>query len=255
MQILVIILIILVGLACGSFLNVCISRIPLRQSIIMPSSYCLSCGRKISPLDNIPLFSFLFLRGKCRYCHTAIAWHHPVVELVTPLFFLTVYFQAGFHLNLLFFKYVLFISGSIIIFFTDLSYRIVPDVVSLPMILCGIVFSILPGSDVTLFSSLLGAASGFFLFLFIAVIYNRLLKREGLGGGDIKLIAAIGSFLGLQGVFFTILVSSVMALIILILFRYDKTREFAYGPFLVAGSFFYILSGKLLFKLYTSLFI
>ncbi len=245
--------ILLTGFAFGSFFNVVICRIPAKESLLIPSQ-CPSCKRKILFYDNIPLISYLLLKGKCRYCSGKIHWHYPLVEIITPIIFLLTFIIVDNNFSLLFFKYIIFTSGCIIIFFTDIKAGIIPDLISLPLIVIGIIFSLFPGSDITTGSSLIGAVTGFILFLGIAVIYGRIRKKESLGGGDIKFIAAVGGFLGFIGLIFTILISSTLALCILIVSGHKKDVEFPYGPFLVIGSFIYIFLGKIMIDFYLSLF-
>src|SRR3989338_4832977 len=139
MDILIPIFIFLFGAAIGSFSNVCIYRLPKKLSIISPSSQCPNCGKNISPFDNIPIISFLILRGRCRYCQFPISWRYPIVELITGLIFLSLY--LNFRISPQFFIYALLCTSLIIIAFIDLEYKIIPDIITLPGILIGLIIS------------------------------------------------------------------------------------------------------------------
>jgi len=240
----------LFGLALGSFLNVCISRIPQNKSVVLPASYCPACHTNIKKRDNIPILSYLFLKGKCRNCRTKIPMHHLIVEIVTPLLFIALFWRQGSKPDIIFFKYVIFISFGLILFFIDLHKRLLPDKLTLPLIITGLLFALLPGSDITAVSAISASFSGFVLFLLLAYVFQLLTGKDALGGGDIKLIAAIGMFVGIYGVFFVIIMSSVIALLTLLLLKHDLKKEFPFGPFLIAATFIHILFGELLIRNY-----
>ncbi|MCD4797298.1 MAG: prepilin peptidase [Candidatus Cloacimonetes bacterium] len=246
------IFLIITGASFGSFFNVCIYRIPRKESIVFPASHCPKCGVKIKPWNNIPIISFIVLGRKCKSCGNAIHWHYLLVEILTPIIFILIFIRFGF--SFLFVKYIIFFSFGIIIFFIDLFKKIVPDVLSLPLIIIGIVFSLFPSNDITLLYSISGALLGFIIFLFTAYVFRIILKKDSLGGGDIKLITAIGSFTGIIGMVFTIFCSSAAALIILIILKHDREKEFPFGPFLILGTFFYVVAGNYLLNLYLNLF-
>ncbi len=244
----------LFGAVFGSFFNVCIYRIPRRESIVFPGSHCPHCNKKIKPADNIPILSYLLLKGKCRNCGFKIPIQYLLVELLTPVLFILLYISTGFSLNPVFLKYIIFISAGIIIFFIDFNQQIIPDVISLPLIVIGIAVSFLPAIDVTWKSALSGAIFSFVVFLATAYVFKLFTGKESLGGGDIKLMTAIGSFIGIIGTIFTIFFSSAIALIILIVIGHDRRKEFPFGPFLILGAFLYILAGRFLTEIYLSLF-
>jgi leader peptidase (prepilin peptidase)/N-methyltransferase len=243
--------VLLLGMAFGSFFNVCIYRIPNGKSLL-PKSHCPGCNKPIKPANNIPIFSFLFLKGKCQTCGCKIPWHYFVVELITPLLFALLYLKFGFSLLLL--KYLVFCSAAIIIFFIDLFHKIIPDVISLPLIVAGLLFSFFSAGDISLLTSFLAAFFGFVVFLLTGYIFDLITKRESLGGGDIKLIAGIGSFLGFVGLIFTVFFASLAALIILLILKHDRSKVFPFGPFLVLGAVVYIFLGNTLFQSYLNLF-
>lgn len=251
MEILIVVFLFLLGMAFGSFFNVCIYRLPQKQSLI-PDSRCPQCDTPIKFYQNIPIFSYILLKGKCAHCGAKIHWHYFLVELITPLLFISLFFNFGFSFLLL--KYIIFISAGIVIIFIDSFHKIIPDVISLPLLFIGLLFSLLPASDLKFVEAVIGTAFGFFLFWITSIAFDKLMKRESLGGGDIKLIAAIGSFLGIVGTIFTIIISSFSAIVLLLIIRHDKTKEFPFGPFLIFAAFCYILFGNICFDLYINLF-
>ena len=245
---------VILGAAFGSFFNVCIYRIPRKESIVFPGSHCPQCNKKIKPADNIPILSYLLLKGKCRDCGFKIPAQYLLVELLTPVLFILLYISTGSSLNLVFFKHIIFISAGLIIFFIDFNQQIIPDVISLPLIVIGIAVSFFPAIDITWKSALSGAVFSFVVFLATAYVFKLFTGKESLGGGDIKLMTAIGSFIGIAGTIFTIFFSSGIALIILIVIGHDRRKEFPFGPFLIFGAFLYILAGRFLTEIYLNLF-
>jgi len=242
------------GTVFGSFFNVCISRIPKKKSIVFPDSSCPNCKTKIKPYHNIPIISYILLKGKCAYCGSKIDIHHFFVELLTPVLLILLYAGQNEQISLVFFKYAIFISFGLIIFFIDLYHSIIPDKLSFPLIVIGLFFSILPNTDVSWISSVIGSLSGFILFFGTAFIFQKTTGKDGLGGGDIKLIAAIGAFLGIWGTLFTVIFSSLIALVLLLIIKHDRKKHFPFGPFIIAGAFTYILAGDTLIMLYLRLF-
>ena len=233
------------GLCIGSFLNVCIYRLPLGKSIIRPRSMCPSCGRAIHALDNIPLFSFLILRGKCRNCDTPIPWRYPLVELITGLFAVCVFLKFGLDARTLI--YFLFIAGLLVITFIDIDHKIIPDIISLPGIPVGFVAAFMI-PDLSYKNSLAGILIGGGSLYAVAWIYTLITRREGMGGGDIKLLAMIGAFIGWQGVIFTIFsasaVGTAVGLTQMIISRGNMKLAIPFGPFLSIGAITYIFFGR-----------
>jgi len=227
----------LFGLLIGSFVNVCIYRLPRGESIVFPSSNCPACKAKIHPLDNIPWISFLILKGKCRHCRAAISIRYPLVEALHGLGFLFIFKQFG--LTAQAGIYLLFFSSLIAVTFIDLSHQIVPDVITLPGMVLGVITAstILPTGPL---NSLIGLFLGGGLFYLVALLSLALLKREGMGGGDIKLIAMIGAFLGWRGMLLTIFLAALSGSLIgiaLILFRGKNRADLIpFGPFLALGA-------------------
>ena len=231
-MILVIALIFLFGIVIGSFLNVCILRIPEDLSIVAPGSRCPQCQTPIRWYDNVPVFGWLWLRGKCRNCGLAISPMYPLVELTTGLLFVACYLEFG--LTQAAVKWLFFTCLIIVLTITDLRIRILPDVVNWPGFVAGLFFSaVVPPDDrtavflyVTLFhrmpsrpvqgllDALLGAAFGSFLLWAVAALYRRVRGREGMGMGDVKMMAMVGAFLGVRGAFLTILLGTLLGTLV-----------------------------------------
>jgi leader peptidase (prepilin peptidase)/N-methyltransferase len=225
----------LFGIVIGSFLNVCISRIPEGLSIVSPGSRCPRCLKPIKPYDNIPVFGWLILRGKCRNCGLPISPMYPLVELATGLIFLLTYFEYG--ISLLTLKWLIFSCMIIVLVVTDLRVRLLPDLVNFPGLAMGLVFAFrVPIPDSTagmlfflagfrnypfqsdiffnVLNAVLGALVGSMLLWGAAAVYKLVRKREGMGMGDVKMMAMVGAFLGPRGAFLTILLGTLLGSII-----------------------------------------
>ena len=246
---------IFLGLTVGSFLNVVIARLPKNQSIVKPPSHCPECKTAIKWYDNIPALSYLILRGRCRACKATISFRYVFIELITALLFLTVKLRFGWDILLLVCDWPL-ISILIAITFIDLEHRIIPDVLSLGGLVLGLATSHwVP--DLGLVSSLSGAALGFGLFYGVAWLYQWRTGKSGMGGGDVKLLAMLGAFLGPMGVLVTVLVSSVVGSVIGISWAFMSKQpnvmkvSIPYGPFLVIGGLYYYLIGNLWLRFMT----
>ncbi|MBW2367453.1 MAG: prepilin peptidase [Deltaproteobacteria bacterium] len=244
----------LFGLCIGSFLNVCIYRLPLSQSIVKPRSACPECGNVISAYDNIPVISYLWLRGKCRHCRTPISFRYPLVELLTGLLALSVFkvFGLGFPGGV----YFIFTAGLLMITFIDIDHRIIPDVISLPGIAFFFLCSLfLPHS---VLDSVLGILAGGGSLYLVAWGYHALTGKEGMGGGDIKLLAMIGALAGWKGVLFTIFVGSslgcIVGLILMIRARSNMKLAVPFGPFLSVGAIVHTFFGPQLIHWYLNVF-
>ncbi|MGA2462962.1 MAG: prepilin peptidase [Thermodesulfobacteriota bacterium] len=228
---------IMFGAIVGSFLNVCIIRLPKEESIIIPGSHCPQCNHPIKFYDNFPLISYLLLGGKCRYCKRSISAQYPLVEGTTAISSLLLFLKYG--LSLSYFFYFSFVAALIIITLIDLYHQIIPDVISIPGIGVGLLGAlIIP--HITFFNSLLGILLGGGSLFVVATFYQWLFKREGMGGGDVKLLAMIGAFLGWDAVILTILLSSLIGSITGIIIMVLKGKDFKYaipfGPFLSLGA-------------------
>jgi len=228
---------IVLGAIVGSFLNVCISRLPKGESIISPSSHCPHCGHPIKFYDNIPLTSYLLLRGRCRSCKRSISVQYPLVEGITALSSLLLFLKYGLSLSYLF--YFSFVAALIVITVIDLYHQIIPDVISIPGIGVGLLGALIV-PHLTFFHSLMGVLLGGGSLFLVATLYQWLFKREGMGGGDVKLLAMIGAFLGWDAVILTILLSSLVGSVTGIVIMVLKGKDFKYaipfGPFLSFGA-------------------
>ena len=244
-----------VGAVVGSFLNVLIFRIPDGQSIVLPSSHCPKCGHAVRVYDNIPIISYLILRGKCRDCHEKISVQYPVVEAITALISLFLFLKFG-----LSFKYLssfIFTCALITITFIDLRHQIIPDVISLPGIPVFFLLAVF-FMNLTIWESLLGILIGGGCLFAIAFTYEIITKREGMGGGDIKLLAMLGAFLGWKSLFFILFVSSLLGAVIgvsaMIIKGQDMKYAVPFGPFLSIAAVLYLFVGadvtRLLFFYY-----
>jgi leader peptidase (prepilin peptidase)/N-methyltransferase len=265
----------LFGLVVGSFLNVCILRIPADKSIVLPASSCTKCGKAIAPYDNIPVLSWLILGGKCRNCKTNISPMYPAVELLTGLLFVACYFAFGLTVDAL--KWAIFSALLVVLTITDLRERILPDVVNFFGVGVGLLFSFFtkptdgtalwianrlfdfpPPQPVLSFAdAVLGAAVGSGLLWVVAEGYFRLRGREGMGLGDVKMMAAVGVFLGLKRTLMTILagslLGSVIGILLISLSKKDRNYELPFGTFLGAGGLLVLFFGTPVLQWYQSL--
>lgn len=227
------------GLIIGSFLNVCIYRIPRGESIVFPPSHCPNCGRRLKPIHILPVLSFLLLGGKCAYCKEKISAMYPLVELGTGLLFTFLLFKFGF--GILFLKYCFLSSILIVICFIDAKSQIIPDEVILLGLLAGIIFSCIDSKNL-LKNYIPGALIGSGILLFIVII-----SKGGMGGGDVKLMAVIGMFLGWRKAILTLFVSFILggifAFILLVTRRKSGKDTIAFGPFLGTAAMLTIFSG------------
>ena len=240
------------GAVVGSFLNVVILRLPdPEQSIVFPGSHCPKCGTDLHWYENIPILSYLFLGGKCRTCKTGISVQYPVVELCTALLTMALYNMFG--LSFAFFFYFLFTSALVVIVFIDIHHQIIPDVISLPGILIGFAGSFF-NPLVSWQQSGMGILLGGGILYAIALIYYILTKRDGMGGGDIKLLAMIGAFLGWQSLLYVIFASSLTGSLIgigtLVLQGRGAGTRIPFGPFLAVGALSWLFYQPLILKLW-----
>lgn len=248
------------GLVIGSFLNVCIVRLPMDYSVVEPRSHCGGCGRFIAWYDNIPVLSWILLRARCRYCGVPLSWRYPLVEALTGLLFFLVVSGTGVSWAAL--KWCVFSAWLVELGFSDLETRILPDEFTKSGILAGLflapvvfvpagITSMLAGATPQAFASLVDAAAGaLFLpaaLLLVAQAYVRWRGVEGLGYGDVKLVAMLGAFLGLDSAILAVAISSVLGLMVgipwILLQRKDaRTYELPYGTFLAAGGLILMLA-------------
>jgi len=235
----------------GSFLNVCIIRLPKKLSLIKPSSHCPHCQSSIRFYDNVPLLSYVILGGKCRHCKARISPRYFLVEGLSGIMALALYRTFGLTPEVL--VYFVFFSALLVIIFIDLDTWTIPDVITLPGIVAGVGASfVLPRLGP--WQSLIGLLTGGGILFLVAMGYQLLRKREGMGGGDIKLLAMIGAFLGLPGVIYTLFASSVIgSLAGALLMLKDKSgggTRIPFGPFLAMAAMSYVFWGPTLISWY-----
>ncbi len=248
------------GALVGSFLNVCIFRLPKGESIVSPPSHCPACNTPIPFYDNIPLISYLFLRTRCRYCGARISFRYFVVELLMAVLALALLLRVG--LGLGYFAYFVFGASLIVITFIDLDEGIVPDVISLPGIGLGLLLSIvnwlLPMDPLSVLpspmSSLMGVLLGGGSLLGVAWAYQLFTGREGMGGGDVKLLAMVGAFVGWPALpvalFFASLTGSLIGLGLMILKQADGKLALPFAPFLCLGAILHLFVGEIIINFY-----
>ncbi|MBW1846608.1 MAG: prepilin peptidase [Deltaproteobacteria bacterium] len=239
------------GLCVGSFSNVCIYRLPLSKSLKSPPSNCPHCSSPIRFYDNIPLVSYILLKGKCRQCQKRISFRYPFVEMLGGVFALFIYLKYGFTLEAL--VYYTFIICLVIITFIDIDHQIIPDIISLPGIPIGFLASFaLP--SITFIDSLIGILAGGGSLFIVLWAYHLITGIEGMGGGDVKLLAMIGAIVGWEGVILTIFISSITGTIVglFIMLRTKKGLKLAvpFGPFLSTGAILYVFYGSELIQWY-----
>ncbi|GLI53332.1 prepilin peptidase [Thermodesulfovibrio yellowstonii] len=236
------------GLIVGSFLNVCIYRIPRKISIIKPASFCPACGNSIKLWHNIPVLSFILLKGKCDYCGSRISFRYSFVEILNGIFYVLAYLSFGLTPYLLFI--LIFISAMIVVSFIDLDFQIIPDQISIPLIFIGFIFSLFSHGYTGFVSdfkeSLLGIVVGGGSLLIVSII-----SKGGMGGGDIKLNAAVGAFLGWKAALLTIFIGSLAGSIVgIIIFKKTGNRKIPFGPFLSIGALICLFLGEKILNWY-----
>ena len=245
----------ILGCCLGSFFNVVIHRLPRRQSIVQPGSHCPQCGQPIRFYHNIPLLSYLLLRGRSSCCGKPISLRYPLVEGLTGILGLLLFQRFGWHIQ--FAIESCFVSLLIVIAFIDLDTYLIPDVLSLFGIVIGLGCSLV-GPHLSWLESLLGIILGGGFFYLIAVGYQYFRHQEGLGGGDIKLLAMIGAFTGWMGALFAVLAASVVGTVIglIVMYRSRKglTTMLPFGPFLALGAVSYVFWGQAFYLWYLNRF-
>lgn len=270
----------ILGLLVGSFLNVVILRLPSRlehewmmqareflgqedseppsapPGIVFKSSHCFQCKHALSPLDNIPLLSFLFLRGRCRYCKTPISWQYPLVELITALASAVVAWKLGFGWPLLAglaFTWILIAASGI-----DARTQLLPDQLTLPLLWLGLLISLVP-LFVEPSESIIGAAIGWLSLWSVFWLFKLMTGKEGMGYGDFKLLAALGAWMGISALLPTILLSSLIGAVVggvaLAAKGKDKSTPIPFGPFIAAAGWAWFVFGNELFAFYRQWFL
>lgn len=240
------------GLVLGSFLNVCIYRLPLKKSIVYPPSNCPHCGAKIRFYDNIPVISYAILMGKCRNCKGPISIRYPVVECITGLLSLALFYRFGVSGH--YFAFMAFSASLVIITFIDLQHKIIPDVISIPGIILGFCFALLGFTGVRWSASLIGMLAGGGCLFAVGIIFEWITGKEGMGGGDVKLLAMIGAWMGWRGLPFVVLISSLAGALIggiaLIAAGRGMRTKIPFGPFLSLGALIQFFFGSELIAWY-----
>jgi leader peptidase (prepilin peptidase)/N-methyltransferase len=243
----------LAGLIVGSFLNVCILRIPAEESIVFPGSHCPACGHAIRWYDNIPLLSYLALGGRCRDCHARIPARYPLVELLTGLLFAAIW-AHGFEPRVAA-LYTILGAGYVVITFIDIDHKIIPDVITIPALWIAPAVAFVVG-QMTFKSSLIGIAVGGGFLWAIAAGSEFVRKQEGMGFGDVKLLAMVGAYQGWEAALFALVIGSVLGTIVgltlMIVRRGRLDMEIPFGPFLVAGALLHLFGGPAFLNWYFS---
>jgi leader peptidase (prepilin peptidase) / N-methyltransferase len=245
----------ILGLCVGSFLNVIIARIPEGRSIVRPGSACPRCGKLIAWYDNLPVLSYMLLRGRCRSCREPISWRYPAVEIICGVLFVLAYRRFEPVLTLP--SALVLLAGLVAITAIDLDHQIIPDVLSLPGIAVGILFSLAPGG-IGWVPSLLGVLLGGGVFAVIIVASTLVLGQAGMGVGDVKLGAMLGAFLGWKLALLSILLSTLLggplAAGLLVTGRKGRKDPIPFGPFLALGGFISLFWGDALLAWYFAQF-
>ena len=261
------IIVFIFGSIVGSFLNVCIHRMPKSESIVWPRSHCPKCQKRIPGYDNIPFLSFILLKGKCRFCREKISWRYPFVELLTAVLMLTLFNRFG--LGYTFFLYMVMLWGLIIATFVDIGHRIIPDEVSVGGMIVGFIMVSVTGfafgpvkfSFIPMWGSFKGAIAGggiiYLTGVLFDLVYFKLLKRpaingetESMGQGDVKLLAMIGAFMGWKLALLTFFLAPFLGIIVAVInLVTKKDHTIPYGPFLSIGALLALFWGNRIIQL------
>jgi leader peptidase (prepilin peptidase)/N-methyltransferase len=237
----------LVGLCFGSFLNVCILRLPHEQSLVRPPSTCPKCGKRIAWRDNIPVVSWLLLRGKCRNCGAPISLQYPVIELLVGALWAAAVLYYGVSVHAL--AAAVFMTILLGIAITDARHYIIPDEFTWGGLVLGLALS-LDGGGPGLVQAILGAAAGFGLLYVVARAGQWVFKEEAMGGGDIKMMAMVGAFVGWQGVLLTVFAGALLGTLIFVPLSLKKKRLVPFGVFLALGAAVTYVAGPALISWY-----
>ena len=251
------------GAIVGSFLNVCIHRLPRGESIVSPPSHCPHCKTPIKPYDNLPILSYLILRGRCRKCGERFSPRYLVVELLTAASFLLIFLLYLSNIPLMI-VYIAFVSSLIVVFFADLEHQIIPNEISVGGIVFGLAASIAypplhftPSHSIAILRSVTGLVVGGGVFWLIRILGRRVFKKEAMGFGDVKLMAYIGALLGwkivLLTTFFASLLGSMVGLSLIVTGKAELGSRLPFGPYLCVGAVTSFLFGNQLVSWYLSL--
>ncbi len=232
------------GLIFGSFANVCIYRMPRNMSVVKPNSHCISCNAFIKWYDNIPIVSYIFLKGKCRRCKSKISLKYPLVEFSCVILFLSMYYLYGFAFMLI--PFCLLVFSLLVTTIIDFEFKIIPDEISFMLMIVGFFtsfFNLNLGETIgqRVLNSFLGFLVGGGSLFIIAVIGKFIFKKDAMGGGDIKVMAGVGTFIGWDKVLFAIFVASlfgsIVGIILIICKKIGRKQEIPFGPYLALSSF------------------
>ena len=240
------IFVLVLGALWGSFANVCIYRLPLEKGVVSGRSFCPNCKNLITWKDNIPIISFLFLKGKCRYCNKKISSQYVLVETISILFFLITYFFYGISITTL--LLIILNLSFLIIFFIDFKHYIIPNVLTFSMMFLGFIKSFIPNLNPIFpnyINSLIGGLFGYGIIWSIIFFYKQVRKKEGMGLGDAKLLSAIGFWFGWFSIPFVIFLSSLIALLSVAPSLINKSKKFSsqipFGPYIILGTLIYLI--------------
>ncbi|MBN2542473.1 prepilin peptidase [bacterium] len=255
------IVIFIFGLLIGSFTNVIVWRLPRDESIVKPRSHCPYCNRMIKSYDNIPVISYLFLGGKCRYCKKSISIRYPLIELAVGILYILCFVIADFSFNLRFFTGIFLASTLTPIFIIDLEHQVIPEHITFPGILVGLILSpFRMGGWSGLLNAVIGAVVGGGVLFIVSVLWKALFKKEGMGFGDVELLAFLGTFLGWKKILLVIfgssLLGSVVGIILMFFFkRFREKRILPFGPFIsLTGFIVFIWGDRILHLILTKIF-
>jgi leader peptidase (prepilin peptidase)/N-methyltransferase len=245
----------LLGLVVGSFANVCIHRLPGGASVVSPPSRCPACAARVRPWDNVPVLSYLALRGRCRSCRARISPRYPLVELANGLLYFALASTVGPSPRTV--VWMAFVTALLILVFIDLEHHLLPDVITLPGIVVGLAASFLPGSRVSPLGSAAAAAFGYLAFLTVATLYRRLRGVDGLGEGDWKLSAMLGAFLGWEPLLLTIFFAALSGTLVGLALMLSRGRTLKHalplGTFLGLSAIAVLFAGDPLLSWYRGL--
>jgi len=247
------ILVIIIGMIIGSFLNVCTFRVPNEESISYPPSHCSNCNHRLMPLDLIPIFSFIFLRGRCRYCKEKISFQYPIVEALNCIFYVIIFFEYGVSIATL--KYSVLISLLIVISFIDYKTQYVYQSNIIFGLICGIIFMLINFMlyKSGILDSIMGSIIGFLIIKTIVVI------TKGMGDGDAEIALVCGLFLGVKGIliglFLSVIIGGASGVLIIILKLKNLKDKIAFGPFIAVGTFISMIWTKEILEWYMKMFL
>lgn len=238
-------IVLLYGLIIGSFLNVCIYRIPNEKSIIMPNSYCPKCDNNLKWYDNIPLISYIYLLGRCRYCKDKISLQYPIIEILNTFVYIVLFYK--FKLSIDFVFLAVLSSLLIIIFFIDLKHMIIPDILIIIILILTILYKIVNyyiyDMSLDIINSLIGFIISGFIFLFIIIV-----SQGGMGGGDLTLISALGFILGIKlillNIFLSFIVGAFISILLLIFKIKSRDNPIPFGPFIILSFYIVVFYGN-----------